>query len=47
MVEDQGLAEVCITSRDLDGVVQVVISPIMKGVDAPAAGKINLIVTVS
>ena len=39
VIEDEGPAEVCITSTDLTGIVEVVIRPLMKAVDAPAAGK--------
>ena len=42
VVEDEGPAEVCIllSSADLIGrLVEVVISPVVKGVDNPATGK--------
>ena len=37
-IEDEGPGEVCINRTDLSGVIEVVISPVMKGVDNPAAG---------
>ena len=36
--EEDGEVEVCINSTDLMGVIEVEISPVMKGVDNPAAG---------
>jgi hypothetical protein len=41
-IEDGVPGEVCIISIDLTGVIEVVISPVMKGVDNPAAGEIPL-----
>ena len=38
VIEDNGPVQVCINSTDLMGVIEVVISPIKKGVDNPAAG---------
>ena len=38
VIEDDGPAQVCINSTDLTGVIEVVISPVTKGIDNPAAG---------
>ena len=42
-IENEEPGEVCINSTDLSGVIEVVISPVMKGVNNPAAGTIAAI----
>ena len=38
MVENEGPAEVCVVIGSTTESIEVVISPVMKGVDNPAAG---------